>query len=98
FAEVQYFFRAKLHENEETFALISRYGPPDPILLTESSGALMVCQYKGITSLEVILVKEIISRIAMVPFKQPHDGQFFVCEKMGLDMAFLGGIQEDENE
>ena len=96
FAEVQYFFRAKLHGNEETLALVSTYSPPEPVLLTESSGALMVCKYRGISSLEVIRVKNIISCIAMVPFKDPHDGRFFVCEKMGLDMACLGGMQENE--
>lgn len=32
----------------------------------------------------------------MVPFKEPHDGRFFVCEKMGLDIAFLGGYEEPE--
>ena len=58
----------------------------------------MVCKYQGVSSLEVILVKQIISCVAMVPFKQPHDGRFFVCEKMGLDMAFLGSIQENESE
>lgn len=32
----------------------------------------------------------------MVPFKEPHDGRFFVCEKMGLDVAFLGDYEEPE--
>jgi len=56
----------------------------------------MVCQYRGIASLEVISVKNITSCIAMVPFREPQDGRFFVCEKMGLDMAFLAGSQEDK--
>ncbi|KAF8816949.1 hypothetical protein BYT27DRAFT_7247837 [Phlegmacium glaucopus] len=94
FAEVQYFFQGKVHGNEETLALVSIYGTPDPILLEESSGALAVCQYKGIAALEVVAVKPIASCIAMVPFKELGDGRYFVCEKMGLDIAFLAGSQE----
>jgi hypothetical protein len=78
-------------------ALVSIYSTPDPILLEESSGALLVCRYKGIASLEVISVKHIASCIAMVPFKDPDDGRCFVCEKMGLDVAFLAGSQEVEH-
>lgn len=83
-------------ENTEALALISEYGIPDPVLLEESSGALIVCQYWGAASLSVIPAKNIISCLAMVPFKEPHDGRFFVCEKMGLDVAFLGGYEELE--
>jgi hypothetical protein len=66
--------------------------------LAESSAALIVCQYRGIASLEVILVKNIISCIAMIPFTEPHDGRFFVCEKMGLDVTFLGGSQQEDEQ
>ena len=34
----------------------------------------------------------------MIPFKNPEDNFFFVCNKMGLDVAFLGGAQEVEVE
>ncbi|KAF8811838.1 hypothetical protein BYT27DRAFT_7221332 [Phlegmacium glaucopus] len=78
----------------KTLALVSIYGTPDPILLEESSGVLAVCQYKGIAALEVVAVKQIASCIAMVPFKEPGDRRYFVCEKMGLDIAFLAGSQE----
>lgn len=98
FAEVQYFFQIEMGGEILTVALISKFGPPDPNLLAASSGALMVCQYQGVASLEVIQINKIISCIAMVPFTDPPDGRFFVCEKMGLDMAFLGGIQEQDAE
>ncbi|KAF8971770.1 hypothetical protein BDZ97DRAFT_1650914, partial [Flammula alnicola] len=97
FAEVQYYFQAELAEQTETLALVSTYGPPNPQLLEESSGALLVCQYQGIASLEVISVKNIVSCVAMVPFKNPEDGRFFVCEKTGLEVAFLGGAEENED-
>ena len=64
--------------------------------MAKSSGTLMVCQYQGIALLEVIPVKIITSCIAMVPFQEPQDGRFFICEKMGLDMTFLAGLQEDK--
>jgi len=96
FAEVQYFFLAKVKGVEKGVALISCYSAPDPGLRASSSGALLVCQYKGMVSLEVILVKNIVSCIAMIPFPGHGDRKHFVCEKMGLDVAFLSGSQEPE--
>ena len=31
----------------------------------------------------------------MVPFMDPPDNRFFVCEKMGLEVAYLGGAEAD---
>lgn len=98
FGEVQFFFQLKIDNREETVALISVFGNPDPHLLQESSGALIVCKYQGNNSLEVVPVKTISTCIAMIPFKNPEDNLFFVCNKMGLDVAFLGGAQEVEVE
>jgi len=95
FAEVQYFFMAKLQQGDKALALISVFGAPDATLHRESSGALLVCQYRGIAALEVISVKQITSAVAMVPFKDPSSGKFFVCEKIGLDVAYLSGSQEE---
>ncbi|KAF8961789.1 hypothetical protein BDZ97DRAFT_1616783, partial [Flammula alnicola] len=67
FAEVQYFFQTTIRGEDETVALVSTFGAPDPQLLAESSGALRVCQYKGVAALEVIPVKNIISCIVMIP-------------------------------
>ena len=96
FGEVQFFFQLKIDNEEETVALISVFGNPDQRLLQESSGALLVCEYRGNNSLEV--VKTISTCIAMIPFKNPEDNLFFVCNKMGVDVAFLGGAQEVEEE
>lgn len=95
FGEVQYFFRADLDEQIHGLALISMYGPPDPELLDQSSGALWVAQYQGNENLKVINIKSILTCIAMVPFMDPPDNRFFVCEKMGLEVAYLGGAEED---
>ncbi|KAF8883746.1 hypothetical protein CPB84DRAFT_1686136 [Gymnopilus junonius] len=99
FAEVQYFFQVQVQGVEETVALVSNFSTPDEQLCTESSGALLVCQYQGALALEVIPVKDTSNCIAMVPFHEPEDGRFFVCEKMGLEVAFLGGGREaDQRE
>lgn len=98
FGEVQFFFQLKIGDIEEMVALISVFGNPDQHLLQESSGALLVCEYRGNNSLEVIPVKTISTCITMIPFKNPEDNRFFVCNKMGLDVAFLGAAQEVEDE
>lgn len=96
FAEVQYFFQTTVGDQKETLALISHYSKPDSQLLEASSGALLVCKYQGDASLEVISAKKIASCVAMIPFRNFIDNQFFVCEKMGLEVAYLAGIEEEE--
>ena len=63
-----------------------------------SMGQGKVHEYRGNNSLEVVPVKSISTCIAMIPFKNSEDNLFFVCNKMGLDVAFLGGAQEMEEE
>ncbi|KAF9470351.1 hypothetical protein BDN70DRAFT_985196, partial [Pholiota conissans] len=95
FAEVQYFFQAEVQEKTEALALVSTFSPPDPELAKKSSGALLVCQYRGVAALEVILAKSIRTSIAMVPYKDPRNGKFYVSEKMGLDIAFMRAEREE---
>lgn len=76
-------------------ALISVYAAPDPLLLEESSGTLMVCRYLGNTALKIIFARKIASCVAMVPFLDPPDGRVFVCQKIGLEMARMAGVQEE---
>ena len=94
---MQYFFQAEVHGQIHTLALVSVYSEPDAHLFQISSGALLVCDYYGTTSastLQVIAVKNIASCIAMVPFGD-NGHKYFVCEKMGLEVAFLGGSAEE---
>lgn len=95
FGQVQYFFQLKLNGQKETVALVSVYTAPDPQLLEKSSNTLMVCRYLGDAALKIILVKKIASCIAMVPFHDPADDHFFVCKKIGLEMAHMAGVQEE---
>ena len=95
FGEVQYFCQlGDLNGMTEAVALISVFSSPDDFFRQESSGALLVCTYRGNTCLRVISVQDIKSCVAMVPFKNTEDGKFYVCEKMGLEIAYLGGAAE----
>ncbi len=79
----------------KTCALISLYSPPDKFLMEKSYGALAVCKYRGLSSLKVILSSSIMSVVAMVPFPADEDdNSFFLVEKLGLEMAHLGGHDE----
>ena len=94
---MQYFFQANVNGTTNTVALLSVYGEPDAHLLEVSSGALLVCQYYNAdqASLKVVSVKNITSCIAMVPFGDLVHQKYFVCEKMGLEIAYLGGITDE---
>jgi hypothetical protein len=81
------------------------YGPPDPGLLEESYNTLWVCQY-GEGGLHVVNAKQLLSVVAMVPFKPPeidieeigHDKKYyyFVVEKPGLDVFGMREANEEE--
>jgi hypothetical protein len=104
FAEVQYYFRLQLEDNAEvTLAMVSCFSSPDKTLLDVSHNTLRSCTFLDQGGLAVIDVKYINSVIAMVPH-QPFDGdsvqRYFVVEKPGLEIACLGGVEEQvpENE
>ena len=99
FGEVQFFFRANIGNNQmKGLALVSVYGQPDPDLLRDSSQALWVSIYHGDEALKVIDIKSISTCVAMIPFTKLPDGRFFVCEKMGLEVAYLADTQEDAED
>jgi len=95
-AEVQYFFQAEVQHVTKTFALVSLYSSPNESLLRKSSGALTVCKYKGPSSLKVIPASSIMSVVGMVPFPAGEDDQeFFLVEKLGLEIAHMSGNNEE---
>ena len=74
-------------------AVVSIYSEADPVLLKESAGTVVACQYHGDSSLIVINFSSIISVVGMVPhhflgFNVEEDWRF-VVEKPGLDIAQL---------
>ena len=104
FAEVKYFFRMVIETELHVVAMISKFSQPDFQLLKGSSGTLWSCKYEGDISLYVVPIACIHSAVAMVPVPQfDEDGlqflptttdQYFVVEKMGLDVAFIGGFED----
>ena len=91
FAEVQYYFMITVGGADKTVALVSLYSLPDPARLANSFGTNISCTYEGDARLCVIDIKSIKSVVAMIP----RQGRMFVVEKMGLDIAHLGGLEED---
>lgn len=80
-------------------ALVSVYSTPDKDLLRKSHQTLWVCKYQGTGALEVMDVKSILSVVAMVPLPHSDEAErsssFFVAEKPGLEVAYLGGVEEE---
>ena len=75
--------------------MVSLYSDPCQDLLKLSYNTLLSCTHdKG---MRVIDVKTIRSVIAMVPHKPFHEDtqqRYFIVEKPGLDVAYLGGNVE----
>lgn len=57
-----------------------------------------MCHHQGDAGLRVVNVKSIASVVAMVPLGPADENQFFVAEKLGLDVAHMGGLDEDLTE
>ena len=81
-------------------ALVSIYSPPNQALLDASFNTLWSCTHQGDAGLKVVDVKTISSGIAMIPHSThnfPADtmGHFFVVKKPGLDVAHMGGNDEE---
>ncbi|KAF7372524.1 hypothetical protein MVEN_00114300 [Mycena venus] len=102
YAEVQFFFQAKLADNLESFALVLPYCPPEQELLEASSNTLYVCAPLGAESMQVVNSKTISSVVGMVPFPTvdgKQDGErVFVVHKMGLEVESNRGVKEEDNE
>ena len=87
-----------MDDTEVTLAMVSCYSSPDPTLLTNSYNTLQSCIHLHQGGLMVVDVKEIHSVIAMVahcPFARESVQRYFVVEKPGLEVASLGGMDEN---
>ncbi|KAF8810988.1 hypothetical protein BYT27DRAFT_7253126 [Phlegmacium glaucopus] len=95
FAEVLYYFRTLIHGVEKVLAMVVFYSLPHRDLLDLSYNTLLSCTPE--MGRRVIDVKSIRSVVAMIPHHPfPGDTQkrYFVVEKPGLDVAWLGGSTE----
>jgi hypothetical protein len=76
---------------------MSTYSPPDLELLRYSYETIWACRYQGAEGLCVVDVRDIHSVVAVVPLPRQMN-VFFVAEKLGLDIAILGGVEDEEPE
>ncbi|KAF8809746.1 hypothetical protein BYT27DRAFT_7254467 [Phlegmacium glaucopus] len=102
FAEVLFYFQLPITLNEErkieTDALVSRYSPPHADILKKSYNTYWSCTHGRIEDIEVISVKTILSVVSIIPhklFQDDSDHRYFVVEKPGLEIACLGGVEEN---
>jgi hypothetical protein len=98
FAEVHFYFLKSFGGTPRALALVSLYSSPDEHLLSQSHATLLVCWHQR-AILTVIDVKSILSVVAMVPFPfsvAGHVDQFFVIEKIGLDVVEVDDNVDDE--
>ncbi|VDC01264.1 unnamed protein product [Peniophora sp. CBMAI 1063] len=94
FGEVLYYFRLKVRGIERTLAMVHMYGKPDPDLLKETYGTYYSCDQVPVHNDDGIVVVEystIDSVVAMIP----HEGRWFLVEKITLASGFLAGVVED---
>jgi hypothetical protein len=84
------------------YGLLRLYGPPDGSLLKESSKTLYsVKQLPQSTGLRVVSVKSIEAVVAVIPrdpLETGADAEWFVWERMGLDISMLQDLQEEYTE
>ncbi len=103
YGEVRFYLHLRVHNEIRALALVSLYGPPDSTLLELSYGVMWSCVLQGDEGLQLVDVREIDSVVAMVP----HPAQIIPCEglvdvagrlcvveKPGLEVAQLGGVEE----
>ncbi|OBZ75162.1 hypothetical protein A0H81_04485 [Grifola frondosa] len=99
------------HE-DYTRALVSLFDDPDPELLRLSYGTLWACKrqhhYPGV--LRVVHAKSIQSVVVMVPLPmticevaeenltEKYKECYFMMKKMGLEVAFLGGLEQNMDD
>jgi hypothetical protein len=98
FAEVLFYLNIDLNCEKRALALVSMYSPPDPALLKASYNTLWSCTYQGDAAIRVVNATAIIRVVAMVPhclFSVDLVDRFFMVKKPGLNVAHMGGNDEE---
>lgn len=88
--EARFYFRANVGGIRETLVLCSLYSPPDESFCEETYNALKVFEYYGTDALVVIRATDILSVVAMIPFREGCPGRapwFFLIEKFALGVS-----------
>jgi hypothetical protein len=97
--EVKYYFLKIFGDEQQAFALVSLFSPPNEHILKSTQTTLPVCRYYGESALMVINVKSILSVVAMIPFPFLIDGhgeQYFMVEQIGLDVIEVDSLEDTE--
>ena len=74
---------------------MSVFSKPNGPLLQSSLGTVISCQYQGPDAYQVVEVTSILSVVAMIPQEKDGTLMYFLGEKIGLDVTYLGGITEE---
>ncbi|KAG1794936.1 uncharacterized protein BJ212DRAFT_1411912 [Suillus subaureus] len=97
--EVQYYIECCIDHTRpvEALAVIKLFSLPHQELLRQSHTTFISCQYLGDAGTIVVNVKLIHSVVAMVLHKLNDEDRFYMVEKPGADVTYLGGyLEEDE--
>ena len=101
--EVLYLYQCHIKGFLSTLAVVSVYSAPLPDLAAQSYGTFTLCKYFGDENLIVIDAVCIAAVVAMVPHTPPagivdivdsKDNFFYLVERPGLDVTYLGGNHE----
>ncbi|OJT12468.1 hypothetical protein TRAPUB_10983 [Trametes pubescens] len=105
-----FYFQYDIHDVVHTYAMVSEFSSPDPTIARETFGVLLACLHRGDLSRKIVDAKEIVSAVGMVPLpttaeeraRDPtgalYAERYFVVEKPGLEVAMLGGVEEEDEE
>ena len=99
FGEIKFYFLKAFGNELRAFALVSFYSPSNEYLLQYTQTTLAVCRHCSESPLAVIDVGSILSVVVMVPFPfsiNGHGDQYFMVEKMGLDVVKVDDPEDDE--
>ncbi|KAF8870455.1 hypothetical protein BD779DRAFT_1455409 [Infundibulicybe gibba] len=94
FAEVEFYFTARIDGDRRVLALVRLFSRPDEVLFRQSYWTVWSVTELGNEGLRVVGAKDILSVVAIIPHDhRTHDAEeeprFFVWEQLGQDMALL---------
>ncbi|KIK35336.1 hypothetical protein CY34DRAFT_96273, partial [Suillus luteus UH-Slu-Lm8-n1] len=98
--EVQYYIECCIDYTRpiEALAVIKLFSLPHQELLQQSHTTFVSCQYLGDAGTIIVNVKSIHSVVAMVPHKLDDEDCFYMVEKPGADVTYLGGYLEEDKQ
>ncbi|KAJ3501967.1 hypothetical protein NLJ89_g9101 [Agrocybe chaxingu] len=101
FAEVKFYFHARINEDRRPLALVSLLSRPDKHLFDESFSTVWSVTEQDDDGLCVVDAKSITAVVAVIPHKyhieqDKSDSRFFVWEYLGLEMDILSNALDSD--